>query len=96
MMLDLRARVALAAARDAADAPRLIARARRDAQSLRQESSECARALSDSLMAAVALSEGNRAAALGLLADAATALQGAVTGRAAGAIALTLDQNFEP
>ena len=73
MMLDLRARAALAAARGAPDAPRLIARARRDAQSLRQESSECARALSDSLMAAVALSEGNRAAAMGLLSDAATA-----------------------
>ena len=30
------------------------------------------------------------------LADAATALQGAVTGRAAGATVLTLDQNSEP
>jgi hypothetical protein len=38
MMLDLRARVSLAAARDASDAPRLIARARRDAQVAPQES----------------------------------------------------------
>ena len=30
------------------------------------------------------------------LAEAATALQGAVTGRAAGATILTLDQNSEP
>jgi NADPH:quinone reductase-like Zn-dependent oxidoreductase len=51
--------------------------------------SALAEALNDGLLS---LNVGARFA----LADAATALQGAVTGRAAGATVLTLDQNPEP
>ena len=54
MMLDLRARVSLAAARDASDAPRLIARARRDAQSLRRNRSPAPRPACEGLHASPA------------------------------------------
>jgi hypothetical protein len=67
MMLDLRARAALASARASHNAPELLRRARRDAHRLRREPSDCAKSLGNGLLAALAVAHGDRDEASALL-----------------------------
>jgi len=75
IMLEQRARSALAAANQSANPTSLIARAERDAQRIKRESAPWADGFADRILAGVALHRGAREQSIALLRSAATVLE---------------------